>query len=300
MPVTTVTPIVPCSQQWTNAEVASTVRALISELDNERIENAVIRRFINVAVSQVAELLMVASDPAYGVAWDATLEAGTIGGLSYINLSSAVNQNAPGANTGQRRYTTPVDVTANYFIPSNVLSKVFRVTGTATVAQAAVPSVWVGNLAARDLAELTTLLANENTSYRQSMCWAHHGHNIYIYRGSEIDSVGTTNPLVSPKQYNAPLSYTIWGYRTPMLDNLLGEKATGSTWNSLIDVPDKHMRLVILLAQKQCLESMSKQLDQPAAAELLNLTQTIKDGAVQEIQFEKAKRERQNIGVTSR
>lgn len=296
MPVTAIPAIVPLSSSWTVQNMVGHIRVLINELDNERFQNANIRTSLNIAISHVAQLLNIAQEPWYQIAWQVTLESALhITGVKYINLSTQVTPAAPTGGTGDRApQGGQGGVTAGDVIPSNLLWEVRQMIASASSAQISgnVPNVWTGNLTRLSVNEIMNLQNNYNTQYRQSMCWVHSGTNIFVHQGTDIAASG--------KDYVTPGQLAIVGSRNPLLDNLAGENVSGSGWGQLIDLPDRHMRLAMLMTQKMCLEQLNKVIPASLDGEVANLSQQITNNVVAELQFEQGKRSKVDQGFQTR
>ena len=85
-----------------------------------------------------------------------------------------------------------------------------------------------------------------------------------------------------------------------MLDNLLAENVDGSSWTMPVDVPNKFMRLIILLGQKMCLEQLSKQIDSNTSNEIIALQNQVAQSYVQELQLEAQRITEQKYGFNTR
>ena len=85
-----------------------------------------------------------------------------------------------------------------------------------------------------------------------------------------------------------------------LLDNLLPEAATGSAWTEFVDVPDKHIRLLILLTQKMALESIAKQIDGGTEQTIAQLIAQSQGNVQADIQNEVAERTKQKQGFSTR
>lgn len=296
MPVTAIPAIVPLSSSWTVQNMVGHIRVLINELDNERFQNANIRTSLNIAISHVAQLLNIAQEPWYQIAWQVTLEnSNHFTGVPWINLATAVTPTAATGGTGDR---TPQGgqggVTAGNVIPSNLLWEIRQMVASRSSAQISgnVQNVWTGNLTRLSVNEVMNLQNNYNTQYRQSMCWVHSGSSIFVHQGADIAASNT--------DYVTPGQLSIIGSRNPLLDNIAGESATGTGWTQLIDLPDRHMRLAMLMTQKMCLEQLHKEIPASLDGEVANLSQQITNNVVAELQFEQGKRSKVDQGFQTR
>jgi hypothetical protein len=291
--------VVPLSSHWTHGKVLSLVRTLIGELDSENLQNWTLRTFINAGISEIAEMLRLANEPFYNVMWTGVLEAGQVSNLDWIDLGTPVANATPTASTGQRPFHTPPNVTASSFIPLNMLATIERLTSIRTAAQSAVTDqILVGNCKKANIADLISLAGDHNESYRQSILWCWHADRLMLYHGAEVDTT-TTGALTTGRYYKRPGAYVLWGTRLPLLDDMESPDFSDSGYNQLVDIPDRHVRLLTLMVQKQALESMRKQLDQASTQELSLLTQSITQNIIQQPQVETVRNEfdKSNTGL---
>lgn len=311
MPVVAIPAIVPLSSYWTPQLVISEVAVLVNELDNERIQNANLRSHCNLAITHIAELLNMAQEPWYEVIWKCEIEhSGTPGstagaytlhfnGCPWINLQTPVTPTAASGTNGDRLPqipNTPNTLTAGNVVPANLLRKVNRLSAAKTTAQSAVSNVWVGNLRKLSMNELTEQMTKQfNSQYRQSMCWAQSGNGIFVLQGASITAAGT-----APADYTTPLQIVLYGQRKPMLDNMAGENVTGTGFTQLIDLPDQHIRLLVLMVQKMALEQLSKALPPDLDGQVTELTKQITQNLVGETQYAQAERVKASQGFTNR
>lgn len=291
--------VVPLSSYWTHEGIVTLIRQLTGELDSTTLQNYTIRTFVNAAITQIAEMLRLANEPFYSIMWEGTIEAANAAGLQWIDLATPVTNPTPTALTGERPFHSPSPLTANNFIPLNMLASIERVTGIVGPAQTAVAAnVMVTNCKKANIADLVTLSGNHNDSYRQSILWCWHSDRLMLFHGAEIDTT-PTGALAAGTYYKRPERYTIWGTRLPLIDNMQPSSVATSSYEQLIDIPDRHVRLLALMVQKQVLESMQKQLDQAAVAELQMLTSQITQNIIQAPQVEAVQHEsaKSNTGL---
>lgn len=303
MPVAAIPAIVPLSSYWTPQLVISQVAVLVNELDNERIQNANLRTHCNMAISHIAELLNMVQEPWYEVIWEITRESSNhFNGCQWVNLQTPVTPTAASGTLGDRVPQvpiTPTTLTAGNLIPSNLLRRVNRISAAKSTAQAAVSGVWVGNLRKLSMNELVEQQTKQfNSQYRQSMCWAQSGNGIFLLEGAKIDPSGTA--AGSAYDYTSPGKLALYGQRKPMLDNMAGEDVAGSGFRQLIDLPDQHMRLLILMVQKNALEQLSKQVPPDLDGQVAELTKQITQNLVGETQYAQAERIKASQGFTNR
>lgn len=312
MPITVIPSLTPLSTSWLTRDLVSHVRALVNELDNQRLQNQTIRANIRSATSHVAQLLATHKHPEYGITWRFNLEGGTqpptnltqatrdpITGMYWCNLRTLVIPTAPVAANAEAAYPEPSNVNPSInagVIPLNLLQKVETIQASKDFGTQAADIVWQGNLQELSIDELSALQNDYNSQWRQSICYAVHGHAIYLYFGNTIGRSNT--PSENP--YQLPQRFTLFGYRKPILDNLLPEESPNSSWTALVDIPDEHIRLVQLMAQKMCLEQLNKQVAPEVSTDIAQLTQVLTGQLNQEYQMERAEREKVRKGFNTR
>lgn len=313
MPITVIPSLTPLSTSWMTRDLVSHVRALVNEIDNQRLQNQTIRANIKSATSHVAQLLAMHKHPEYGIAWRFNIEGGTqppthlgqatrdaVTGLYWCNLGTLVIPVAPVTANAQAAYPEPSDSNASInqgVIPLNLLQKIETIQASKDLATQTTPDpVWQGNIQELSIDELSALQNDYNTHWRQSICYAVHGHAIYFYFGPAIGR----NSDPADNDYELPRRFTLYGYRKPILDNLLPEEDPNSSWTSLVDVPDEHIRLVQLMAQKMCLEQLNKQVAPEVSTDIAQLTQVLTGQLNQEYQMERADREKVRKGFNTR
>lgn len=303
MPVSAIPAIVPLSSYWTPQLVISEVAVLVNELDNERIQNANLRTHCNLAIGHIAELLNMAQEPWYEVVWKIAKESTDhFNGCQWVNLQTPVTPTAASGTDGDRTPqvpATPSTLTAGNIIPSNLLRKVNRISAAKTSGQSATNGVWVGNLRKLSMNELVEQQTKQfNSQYRQSMCWAQSGNGIFILEGAKIDPSG--NAPGAAYDYTRPGQLVLYGQRKPLLDNMAGEDVAGSGFRQLIDLPDQHMRLLVLMVQKNALEQLKKDVPADLDGQVTELTKQITQNLVGEVQYEQAERMKASQGFTNR
>jgi hypothetical protein len=272
--------------------MTNAVRVLINELDNERIQNSNIRTNINIAISHVAQLINMAQEPWYQVVWEISLEpAPHFTGAPWVDLSIPAAFVVGAANTGQRNPQQTPGLLAGNLVPANLLWEIKLLIGAKDGSQIAVPNVWVGNCTRLSMNEIMNLQTHFNTQYRQNIAWVHSGNAIYFHIGNQI---GTG------LDFEAPGQLALIGTRTPLLDNMEGEQTATTSWNQLLDLPDRHCRLVLLLAQKMCLGQLNKTEPPSLDNEVAQLSSQITQNVIQELQFEQGKRSKVDQGFQTR
>lgn len=315
MPVTNLPSLVPLSSSWLLRDLCSHVRNLVNELDNARIQNSTIRANVRSAISHVADLLSTAKYPEYGITWGLTLECSTLPvppnrlaqalrdpktGFYWCNLRTLVTPIAPVTNQGEIGYAQPNNMNPGInagVIPINLLSKIQSIQANRNwVTQTIMThNVWKGHVTELHIDELAALYNNYNTQYRQSICYSLHGSELYFFFGDTIGVFQNGENI-----YELPQTFTLFGYRKPILDNLLPEDDPASSWNALVDIPDEHIRLVQLVAQKMCLEQLNKMVPESLDSNVNQLTQALTQQLQADMQIDAAERQKVRKGFSTR
>jgi hypothetical protein len=100
------------------------------------------------------------------------------------------------------------------------------------------------------------------------MFWDHYGSSIVFY----IPPQATLGFV--------PTTFDVWAVRNPLLDDY-----TTAALTTPIDLPDRYMRLLLLMVQKMVLEQANQQPDPNLDANISNLTQQIASNISNETQF---------------
>ena len=302
MPVVVADPVVPLSSTWTVEKVVNEVRTLISEQDNQKIHNSHIRNHLNIAISDTAMRMNTAKHPDYGIVWKAELEgSGNLhpSGLDWIDLRTPVAVTV--AQAYERAFEQNPNVTSGSIIPHNHIWEISRITAKkAASGQGSANNVIEGNVPIKPIEVVANLANDLNNQYRQSILAAPHGSGIILHIGSEITTAYGTAISPPDTQYCRPRYFILWGYRQPLLDNLLAETLTGSSWTMPVDVPNKFIRLIVLLGQKMCLEQLSKQVDSNTSNEIIALQNQVAQQYIQEQQLERQRITEQKYGFDTR
>lgn len=292
MPVITVNPIVPMSSVWTVRRVVNQIRMITGEPDSEKIQNSHIRNYINTAVAYLAEVLNEAEKPDYGVTWLCTQETTKhISGLDWIDLTHPLVVSANAAyerNFSQNKHTAAGEIIPFTFLDSiDYLScKASTVVGE----QDTIANVLQRNCRKFNLEEITTLSNGFNNQYRQDIGYCPYGRDILLFFGSEITAEAAVAPDNVSTFYERPYHFVLWGKRRPLMDNLLEESDSTSSFDEYVDVADEHIRLLIMLVQKSALEHVAKQIDNSTAQAIAQEIAQIRGFDAQEEQEDTAKR----------
>lgn len=254
---------------WTHERLVSEVRTATNELDNERVQDSNIRNHINICLSNIAELLNLAKNPIYGISWQATPDGNVP--LPHIDLTIPASLEVNG-----QPWTTNLPTTAT-FTPYSLLWEVNRLGFINTGGV-------MNNCQKLSQEEIMHLSGRANMQATQHVSWNHHGGNIYLWIGQEVPT---------------PTEYWIFGYRNPILDDLK-DAATSITWRKPVDLADRYVRLLLLMAQKMVLEQVNKQVDPALEQNIQSMTAQITNQIVQETQFAEAQRVKQEYGLKTR
>lgn len=280
----------PLSSFWTHKAIVSEAMVLTNTIDNESIQVENVRYHLNAALSHLTNLLNLATTPWYGVWFQFTPE-GTLhpSGLEYSVLT---------------------DTFLGYNV-APLLHSIRRV--NVQPESGAESNAWVGNCTKLDMAQLAQLATTQNQQWRHSIAWAHHGNEIIIFTGK-----GIVTTLHSERINNA--GYTLlnthfvgWGYRKPILDNLVPESVANGVWFNdeyrgtitqnyydYIDLPDEYANLLIKIIQKNILEQLREQIPAQLEGEINQGLATITQNISAELQFEAAEREKRKYGAQQR
>jgi hypothetical protein len=205
-------------------------------------------------------------------------------------------------------------VSQPYYVPLNIIHDIKRINvagkrnalGTAWLNT----KLWQGNVTKWDASMLTHTNWGLNVQHKQTLAWSREGSDILLFVGSDIEMVVTggtpASPAIKPYMIDHRTGategndvFSIIAVRQPLLDDLLAPNNSG-TYRMPIDVPNQHVRLVLLLTQKMILEQLSEQVPANLTNEINSLTQQITSNLSNELQFEKANREKQNYGTQQR
>ena len=282
MPITNIPAFTPLSNFWTHEQVVSEAMVLTNTIDNEAIQLDNIRNHMNSSISYIANLLNLSSSPWYGIYMTGTLET-TLhpSGLEWIDL-------APQVGT---------------VTPNTIISGIRRINSTAVnPVETAVPLCYDGNWTSWDLSNLVQQNNKHNVQHRFSVAWQHHGDEIVLFVGNNIETAANAARLtfkeIIPDYSLKPdkAKVVIWAHRIPILDDLKAPNDPTTNYLGRIDVPDKYVKLVLQLTQKSILEQLSAQV--PAALEQeINQAIVAAQGVINnEIQLEAADREKRKYG----
>lgn len=276
MPITSPTQLpVPLGNLWTHARAVTWLRGRTTEYGSEDIQTEVIRQSLNIAISHVADLLAATSGGFYDWYFQATMEPGLLNNwVPFIDLSLPVSYTWNNINPN-RPFGTMNKGAANTFYPTNIISEIKAIAVLNTNAALNRTNTVMGPLKKVNMETLIALSTIENTQWNQSMAWVHSGHSVLLFFGQEIDMTGAVT-LPPGKTYFGPNNFLLHVRRNPILDTLLHPQDPNSDWNNTIDIPDRYIRLVLLMAEKSLMEILGKQeVTGQAVQEIAALTQQI-------------------------
>ena len=317
------------SHLYTYEETVGEVMTLTKITDNERVQLSNIRNHINIAITQVIELVGVSSIPKYGMYLKASIEP-TLhhSGLHWINLELPVEKFITDNNGNinlqglwfpargikkiqrisvrkSRDYSqAPVETIQPDNIPINKrLATIWNgiLPLGADLVNIGSGSVKSGNFTKFDLSQLQQLssVSENNVQFSDSIGWSWEGNNIYLFFGNNIATPfqgNFTGDEQSP--YILPfVDISIYCYRQPLLDDLQSP-STSQTYRQKMDIPDEYTGLVVAYAQKRVLEQLNAdansqmEVNQKIQLEL----QKLQSNVTEDIQFEKIQREKTSYG----
>lgn len=249
MAVTSVPAIAPLSLSWTHKRVVSQIRILTNELDNERVQDISIRHHINTALSNIVELLNLSNDPFYGESWNCALD------------------NDPSVRNG---FPSTISLSA-YIGRLWKINELFL--------------QYYGNCAQVSLQKMHGIVTDLNTQWDKSVAWCQQGNQILVHVGKLIVDTNLdfeSGGLALPSEY--PITNTsefrLYVFRNPQLDDY-----TDTGLNRLIDLPDRHMRLLQLIVQKMVLEEVNKNVGIDIESAIVQLQREINNAPQTEAQF---------------
>jgi hypothetical protein len=294
--------VVPLSKHWTHQDLVSQAMLITDTTDNNKIHFNHVRAHVNIAISNVAELISKAKLPYYGIDGVGTFESDlTVGASGRLQEGLDVPQgtNLVLHHTGLAQIKTklyhPMIPAGGYW--NTILAQVADVylddiIEISCLAKATVPSAssmpafiyWSGKLTKLSLPDILQLVSMKNESWRNSAAWCWHGDTILFFFGQNISSnlVGSYPPLAIPPStiaadYNGSCgTINIFGYRQPKLDNLLAiNKGLASSWAQKIDLPDKYMKLVLQMTQVMIMEQLNQIIPAQLEASIAQAIQQI-------------------------
>ena len=157
---------------------------------------------------------------------------------------------------------------SNTFMPSAIIEDILDVSLIDSSFIDLAPNVgWLTptdynlSLTKMSFVELSHLASNPG-SLKQSGAYCYFGGRIHIFLGKD------TRDLLFRSAYNAdyqmvyttPAVVQVAAIRKPILDNMLDEWNEQSSYHKHIDLPDKHVRVLIMAVQKMCLDKLGKKL----------------------------------------
>lgn len=266
---------------WTHRDAVSEAMVLTNTVDNERIQTSNVRAHLNIAISTIVEQLNLNADPFYGIIYNCTIEPQYhLSGVHYIDLSIAVP-------------TTT-------YVPIQNITEIKRVNSQDK--QGTYTNPFIGNFSKKDMSEIVHLENNLNVQHRDSVYWVHYGKDILLYVGSNINTTLVNNATLP---YNLPENQiTIFAIRQPILDDLrpiAPNPATplpihSATFDTVIDLPDRYVKLAIALTQKFILEQLEKTVPQNIEQVIAQSFAKANQDVQNELVIEKARRQKEEYG----
>lgn len=266
--------VTPLSNSWTHQEVASEAMVLTNTIDNENIQLSNVRTHIKSAISYLANLLNMAASPFYGINMTAEIESTAHpSGLPFINLA------------------TPLGTV----IPVGIINEVKRVNSTKI--SLSNNAAYSGNFTGWDVSMLTQQNNFFNLQHRDTVAWTHHGNDLLLFAGSNIQT--PISPAGSECPYSllpADVRIVLMCFRQPILDDMLPTNNANSIYFNNVDLPDRYIHLLLQMVQKMILQQINvtppAQLEQDINQGLMQINSNLN----QDLQFERAEREKLKYG----
>lgn len=282
----------PLIGNMTVEQTVATVRSLLNEQDNQRIQDLTIRLFANVAKQELHEKLIATSFPLYDYIFHATSD-----NIAYEAISpviSDVDYDAMNSSLGAQQLN-------NLFRMREIdLGRVVQVDRSYVIINPKYPGVIADFYGASSLSPIdyiysvksVSLLGHGtgrrvtyddlvNIAHTDSQLWAHSflwtavGTKILIVPGKRLLDVSNSGTYDDFFKTNI---FEIMAVRKPLLDDLLLPMSS-VTYTKPIDLPNTQYSSMLLSIQKSCLESLQKitltQIDQQIDASVQNKMQTV-------------------------
>jgi hypothetical protein len=252
MAVISVPPIVPLSTYWSHKRIASEIRMTLNELDNERLWDLTLRHHINRALAQIVELLSISNDPFYGEVWDCVLDAD------------------PTIRTG-----LPYTITLGTYI-----GRLWRIRELYLQ--------WYGNCAEVSIQKMAGLTTDLNTQWFKSVAYVQQGNQLLVHVGKQLVSPSPDfdSGVALPAEYPVTSSslFKLYVYRNPEQDDYSTNPSTG--FDKLIDLPDRHINVLVNLCNKMVLEQLGKQVPVDVEAAIQQLLQGVNNAPTADAAFQ--------------
>lgn len=273
-------------------QALSTVRGLLNEQDNQRIQDLSVRMFLNSAKHELHEKLIATSFPLYDYIFHAKAEQ-----IVYLSTQESVdNVDYEAINTG---FTTnqlnntfrmleidlgaPVTIDRDYvdLTPNSPgivsdfygMSSIRPIELLYSIKNVSMLGHGVGKQL--DYASLMSLAHTETDIHNSSFYWASVGTKILIMPGRKMLDISDRHDYDS---FFADAIYEIHSVRKPLLDDLLLPMMS-VTYTRPLDLPNTQYSSLFLAVQKACLESLQKlalpQLDQSIDAAVQTKVQAV-------------------------
>jgi len=302
MPINEISGFTPLSQAFTHQDIVSRALIKTGQADNEMVQLDNARQALRQAISYISDLLNLAEKPDYGCTLQCSLETteDTHTRLEWIDLSQP--------------YTL---TNGKIVIPSNYIYSIKRVSfvPTSDALLDMQPTDWAMNATRKDVSELTWLLSQNNTEYRQSICWTQFGNKIYFYIGNNIKTPvrATRSAYVSVPYDVSQQIISVFFYRKPVLDNMFAPNSidaqanyaldTGSivpNMTAYIDISDQYTELVTRMVQKSILEQLKSSVPAELENEINTGISLIKDNLDKELKMEAEEYDKMRYGLRQR
>lgn len=273
-------------------QALSTVRSLLNEQDNQRIQDLSVRMFLNSAKHELHEKLIATSFPLYDYIFHAKAEQ-----IVYVSTQESVDnvdyEELNNAFTGGQLNNTfrmleidlgaAVTIDRDYIdltpstpgVVSNFygMSSIRPIEYLYSVKNVSILGHGVGKQL--DYASLMSLAHTETDIHNNSFYWAFVGTKILIMPGRKLLDVADRHEY---DHFFEDATYEIHSVRKPLLDDLL-HPLMSVTYTRPLDLPNTQYSSLFLAVQKSCLESLQKlalpQLDQSIDAAVQTKVQAV-------------------------
>lgn len=258
MPVTTADPLVPLSR-WSYQRAISEVRVLTNQLNAAKVDDANIRTHMNLALSHIVEGLNQSTEPFYGTEWKATAEL-TSAPTPHIDLSDNTVGFVPYQAMSDIRAIAPYKELPDVRKPASPTDRVWDY-----ATQVDFRTVLKLNFTDTAYGVGEFPATSGNVQWQQNVSWALHGYKLHLHEGEEI------RELID--------GYYLFVTRNPIMDDY----SSGFLSNN-VDLPDKYMKLFVMMATKMVLEQMGQALSPQIAQEYAQEMQTFRQNIIEDIQ----------------
>lgn len=280
--------------RWRVCDLTDTLRNLVAGYDAQSLQVHEIRSFVNLCVSTIAEVGgSTANFGYYGVHCVGEISGYSptpyidlnypntiyttpplqkeVGGIAYSPDQPDNPYTLPAAGGEVQTDTFPLEgifgtveefngeIDPNfyreYFIPSAVLDDVVNVALNITsIPQTRGP---LGFSLTKSSIDELMFHSRRDSALSQHGYWTYYGGRVYVYVGKEIME-SYTGIEDGWAEAMSNFDFDLFCIRKPVLDNMLPVDNPKSGYWKHVDLPDKSMRLLIIMVQKMILEKLGK------------------------------------------